>query len=352
MKTVFTNEQIVEQLGLPASILEALATAQGEEFVATANQFISTLINKIVYTKVVRMRFSNPFAKYEGFPVEYGDTIENIFVELPKGYKFNKDATDPFGKKVPEVKTLYATINYEMQYQSTIQDKLLRRAVKSQYGLMNLIENILAQLGTAKDLDAYQATIAMLNNEDLYADGFEEIDVSEEVTDTAIYKAITSKIISVAHDFALPATDNNALGVMNVSDKTDVLLVIKQSLLDHINLDYLAGVYNLSKTDLLDKIIPVRSFVVKDDDGEDVGEDIDFVIMDANAFDIHTALEDGSSIYNPKGKYTNHFTNLWKIISFKYFYNARAFKVIYPEVEEQQDDETPEQGGQSPEQGA
>ena len=33
-------------------------------------------------------------------------------------------------------------------------------------------------------------------------------------------------------------------------------------------------------------------------------------------------------IYNPKGKYTNHFYNLWKLINFKTFNNARAFKLV------------------------
>ena len=33
-------------------------------------------------------------------------------------------------------------------------------------------------------------------------------------------------------------------------------------------------------------------------------------------------------IYNPKGKYTNQYTNLWKVFGFKYFYNAKAFKLV------------------------
>lgn len=330
--TNLTNSEIVASLGLPEDIVEKLATAQGEEFQVTANQFISTLINKIVYSKVDKMEFSNPFKKYEGFPVRYGDTIENIFTEVPQGYTFDKDATDPFAKKVPSVKVLYASINYEMQYETTIQDALLRRAALNEYGFMQLIESILANMGTRKSVDEYTATIRMLNNEDLYADGFEELDVSAMSTDTEKYKSVTQKIIDVVTDFALPCVDNNALGVLNVTRREDVLLVIKQSLLNHINLDFLSGVFNLSKVDLVKQIIPVRSFKTiapDDEDAEEVGEDLDFIILDTKGFDIHPALEDSGMIYNPKGKYTNHFTNSWKIISYKYFHNARAFKVKY-----------------------
>ena len=330
--TNLTNTEVVASLGLPADIVEKLATAQGEEFQVTANQFISTLINKIVYSKVDKMEFSNPFKKFEGFPVRYGDTIENIFTEVPQGYTFDKDATDPFAKKIPSVKVLYASINYEMQYETTIQDALLRRAALNEYGFMQLIESILANMGTRKSVDEYTATIRMLNNEDLYADGFEEVDVSAMSTDTEKYKAITQKMIDVVTDFALPCVDNNALKVLNVARREDVLLIVKQSLLNHINLDFLSGVFNLSKVDLIKQIIPVRSFktIAPDDEhAEEVGEDLDFIILDTKGFDIHPALEDSGMIYNPKGKYTNHFTNSWKIISYKYFHNARAFKVKY-----------------------
>lgn len=330
--TNLTNSEIVASLGLPEDIVEKLATAQGEEFQVTANQFISTLINKIVYSKVDKMEFSNPFKKFESFPVRYGDTIENIFTEVPQGYTFDKDATDPFAKKIPSVKVLYASINYEMQYETTIQDALLRRAALNEYGFMQLIESILANMGTRKSVDEYTATIRMLNNADLYADGFEEVDVSAMSTDTEKYKAITQKMIDVVTDFALPCVDNNALKVLNVARREDILLVIKQSLLNHINLDFLSGVFNLSKVDLIKQIIPVRSFktIAPDtEEAEEVGEDLDFIILDTKGFDIHPALEDSGMIYNPKGKYTNHFTNSWKIISYKYFHNARAFKIKY-----------------------
>ena len=339
-KTLLTNGELVSALGLPADILTKLQTAEGTSFTAAANQFIEALVNKIVYQKVDRMTFNNPFQRFVGYKVEYGDTIENIFVDLPTGYTFDKDNTNPFEKFVSNVKTLYASINFEMQYPLTIQDALLRRAVLREYGLMDLIANLLASLGTRKSIDEYQATVYMLNNADIYAGGFETLDVSSESTDLAVYKAITQKIIDVVTDMALPCKDNNKLGVLNSTPTSRSLLVIKQDLLNHINLDFLAGVFNLSKVDLIKNIIPVRSFqVIKpgdetaqpEVDPSAVGEDIDFVILDTDGFDIHPALQDSGMIYNPRGKYTNHFTNDWMIIAYKYYFNARAFKITYPE---------------------
>lgn len=341
-KTLLTNGELISALGLPEDTLEALQTAEGSSFTAVANQFIEAMVNKIVYQKVDKMTFNNPFARFEGYKVNFGDTIENIFVDLPTGYTFDKDSTNPFEKFVSNVKTLYASINFEMQYPLTVQDSLLRRAVLREYGLMDLISNLIGSLGTRKSIDEYQAVVAMLNNEDIYAGGFEEVDVSSEQTDTGKYKAITQKIIDVVSDFALPCKDNNKLGVMNSTPKGRALLVIKQEVLNHINLDYLAGVFNLEKVDLVKNIIGVRSFqVIKPGDETQhvdpsaLGEDLDFVILDTDGFDIHPALQDSGMIYNPRGKYTNHFTNDWLIIAYKYYFNARAFKVKYEAVAEE-----------------
>lgn len=325
-----TNAQLIEYLELPADTITKLSTAQGSEYTAVANQFLEALHNKVLYQTVSSMDFSNPFKKYDGFPINFGDTIENIFVEMPKGYEFNKNATDPFAKTVPDVKALYATINYEMQYATTIEDSLLRRACLNEYGFMNLIDTLIGQLVKAMSLDEYFATIGMLNNPSLFANGIEKLEYDASATDADKAKLITKKVVETVSSFQLPMTANNALHVLQNSNPGDIMLIIKYGLVDSINLDYLAGVYNLSKVDLIKNIVKVDGFqITKDVNGTPtlVGDDIDFMIIDTRGFDMHTALQDGGLIYNPKGKYTNHFYNLWKVMSFKYFYNARAFKL-------------------------
>lgn len=324
-----TNGQLIKYLELPETIIEDLQTTEGDTFSATANQFLTALFNKVLYQTVSSMEFSNPFKKYDGFPINYGDTIENIFVEMPVGYKYDKDATDPFVRSNPKVKALYATINYELQYEVTIYDALLRRACLSEYGFMNLIDQILASLSKSMSLDEYKATICMLNNADIFANGIENVTRQGTAAETG--KEVTKTIVNAVDAFKFPMTSNNKMRVTTSAAPGDVLLIIKYGLLNDINLDYLAGVFNLSKVDLINNIIKVDGFRVAKP-GEDssvlVGEDIDFMVIDTRGIDSHVALQDGGSIYNPRGKYTNHYANLWMVKSFKYFHNARAFKLV------------------------
>ena len=321
----YTNTELLKFLDLPDTIITGLQTKESATYTAARNQFLNALVNKIAYQKVDAPQASNPFDKYWGFPINYGDTIENVFVPLKQGKKFNSDATNPFAKDKPEVIPLYGQINYDMQYKVTIEDALLRRAAFNEYGFMQLIEQILGNQPKARALDHYWATLTMLNNPDIFANGIEEIVDEGDAKVNA--ENITKKIIDVVSSFQLPVNTNNKLQQYNPTELSKCLLIIKQDVLNSINLDYLAGVYNLSKVDLIKNIIPVASFQTLNESGETIGDDITFMVIDTDGLDMHKALEDGGELYNPEGKYTNHYLNSWAVFGFKYYYNARAFQL-------------------------
>lgn len=338
--TTYTNK--AGDVALPADIIAALQTAEGDSYAAVANPFLSALVNKFAFQRVENMEWTNPFHKFEGRPITYGEAIENIFIDRATGVKDTSDSStsedSPFVKTIPNVQSMYTQINYKIMYPLSVEKKVLKRAVMSEYGLTDIIDGLAHSLIVGRDVDEYLATIVMLNNADIYAHGFETVDVSGAETTAAQMKTVTETIIQTYKDMLMPSKDNNKKGVMNVSSKNNLYLVIKQELLNKIDLDYLTGVYNLSKVDLLQHIIPVRSFktAVKDANDNDIvssinGEDIDFVIVDERGFDIHTALNETGSIYNPRNMRTNLFTHLWKVIAFRHDFQARAFVVDYGE---------------------
>ena len=134
----------------------------------------------------------------------------------------------------------------------------------------------------------------------------------------------------------MPSISNNKLGVMNASSLDDLVIVAKASMITKIDFKYLAGLYNMSLTDIKAKVIEIRSFqtVVLDETQTPVassieGEDIDFVIVDTRGIDIHETLRAEDSIYNPANRATNFFNNLWGVFAFNHAFQARAFKVKY-----------------------
>ena len=96
MANNLTNTDISRYLGLTDADVTALQTAQGDEFQVVKNKFLNAILNKIAYQKVENMKWSTPFEELRGYPIKYGDTIENIFIDVPAGYDYDMHATNPF----------------------------------------------------------------------------------------------------------------------------------------------------------------------------------------------------------------------------------------------------------------
>lgn len=331
MNIQLTNNDLLKWAGISPEVYTAVQTLEGDEFVVNRNKFLGNLINKICATRIEKASVQNPFKKYDSFPIKYGDTVENIFVSMPMGYDYDitvagRNLLEPVN---PPVDVLYATMNYQKQYKVTIYDTQIRLAVRNEYGLTDLVSFIISSMYDSGDIDEYFATIAMLSTtEGMYANGIEVID-SE--TKEAKAKSITETILNVVPSFKFPNTINNKLNFINPSTNDDILIVIKQTSLTSVNIDYLAGVFNLSKVELINKIMPVESFVVPvwnptTKKAELKGNDIDMVIVDTRGFDFHLALNTSGLFYNPEGLYSNHYHNRWRLYGYKLWFNARAFK--------------------------
>lgn len=331
-------------LGLPQSIVDDIMSNESDVYVPAMNRYLTAVVNKISRTIIENATIFNPFKRFTGFDIEYGDTVENIFVDVPTGYKYNPQQTDPFKINKPTVYSLYVTINDERQYFVTVYLQDVRRAVKSQAGYNALVDKIVASLGKAAEMDDYFAVIALLNNADMYENS--SVVGSTNTIETVNTHGLTAKqvaekvtkLIVKAKDMTLPTSTANVKGVLNPSSREDLVLIIKHELLESIDLDFLSGVYNLSKVDLLKNIIEVEDFKYKVNtygaDGITVissqtkGDGLDFAIVDSRGFDFHKALDDSGYIYNPANKASNYFLNDWNMWGFKTWHNARAYKLV------------------------
>ena len=56
---------------------------------ALQNEFLSALINRIALVTVTSKMFDNPWAMFKRGFLEYGETIEEIFVDLVRVFEFD-----------------------------------------------------------------------------------------------------------------------------------------------------------------------------------------------------------------------------------------------------------------------
>ena len=124
---------------------------------AFANQFINALVNRIAIVRVQSANFNNPYSVLKKGYIEYGESVEDIFVSIAKGVDFNveKAAKREFQRTIPDVRSAFHVMNWRVMYPVTIQDEDLRQAFLSIDGVQNLIAKIVDSVYTAAEYDEF-----------------------------------------------------------------------------------------------------------------------------------------------------------------------------------------------------
>ena len=294
-----------------ADIAEAILSYQ-----PLKNEVLTEVINKIAFTIIRGTSYESTFAQFRGEDVVYGDTIEEIEVMIPEGYDPRTVSPDPFAKVQPSVKALYHTLNFARQYEQTITDVEFRKAVKSANGLDSLVNAIIASMTDAMALDDDLCCIKVLSNRGVHG---QLIFLGEATgTDATDAGVLLRGLKRVGSSMKHASNKWNFVRALKQLPLNRQVIVMTSEWKDKIDLDVLAGVYNLNKVELAQRIIEVESFI---DEPNAVA-----VIMDERALIFHKSLVDAGMIYNPKGvPYTNHFLNSWGVYSFSLFADSALF---------------------------
>ena len=107
------------------------------------NEFMSMLVNRIVYTSFETRYFNNPLQVLEGDNIPLGYAGQEIYVNPAKGRKFNvDDFAGLLAKYEADVKVQYTEVNMDLQYPVTVSRHKLKQAFVSWESLEGFIKEI------------------------------------------------------------------------------------------------------------------------------------------------------------------------------------------------------------------
>ena len=141
-----TNEKCIPQVG---DVLYG--------YPVLANQFLSALVNRIAAVKVKSALFNNAYAELKKGYLEFGETVEEVYVNISKAREFSaeKAADREFKRTIPDVRTAFHAMNWRVQYPITIQQQDLKQAFMTANGVTDLIARIISAVSTAAEYDEY-----------------------------------------------------------------------------------------------------------------------------------------------------------------------------------------------------
>lgn len=162
--------------------------------------------------------------------LEFGETIEEIFVNIAKPFQFDPAVaeTNLFKREIPDVRSAFHIMNYQKYYKTTIQNDQLRQAFLSWQGITDLIAKIVDAMYTGANYDEFQTMKYMLAKNVLNGRMYP---VTIPAVTSYNMKSIVSTIKGVSNNFEFLSDKYNIAGVQNNSKRQNSIYLSIQILM-------------------------------------------------------------------------------------------------------------------------
>lgn len=316
------------------------------DYPALQNEFLSALINRIGKVILTSKMYKNPWAVFKKGILDYGESIEEIFVNIasPEQYSAEDAENTVFKRVLPDVKSAFHVLNYREVYPVTIQDKDLRKAFMSWEGVTDLISRVVDSMYSAAEYDEFMVMKYLLAKR-LLAGGLKAVVTGDYSSDTSV---AVKAFRGTSNKMEFMSTDYNLAGVHNFSEKDDQYLIVSADFDASIDVDVLAAAFNMDKAEFMGHKVLVDNFGDVDDarlkklfgadftvltsDEKTALNAVPAVLVDADWFMIYDNLINFTEQYNAKGMYWNYFYHAWKTFSVSPFANAVMFLASAPTI--------------------
>lgn len=306
---------------------------------ALANQFINALVNRIAAVRVKSATFNNAYAMLKKGYLEFGETVEEVFVNITKAREFSAEKAESreFKRSLPDVRSAFHVMNWRVMYPVTIQDEDLRMAFLSMDGVQDLIARIVDTIYTSAEYDEFLLfkwlIIKNIAHGKMYPVAVDPTDLKDA---GAHYRGISNMLTFMK-------TDYNAAGVTTNTRKNDQFIFLDAMYDAKYDIDVLASAFNMDKAEYMGHRMLIDDWTTFDNDrfseimaGSDQIElvtdaelalmaDVVGVLVDQEWFQIYDNNNKFTEKYVASGLYWNYFYHVWKTISVSPFSNAVVF---------------------------
>ena len=234
---------------------------------AFANQFINALVNRIATVRMQSATFNNPYTRLKKGYLEFGETIEEIFVGLAKAVDYNseKAPSREFKRTLPDVRSAFHAINWRVMYPITIQDEDLRMAFLNVDGVTSLIAKIVDQVYTGAEYDEFLLFKYLLIKA-IAGGAFkpESIGNLSDLKDSAVKFRGTSNM--------LPFMSNayNEAGVRTTTPKDRQIIFMDANFNASFDVNVLASAFNMEKADFMGSLFLIDDWTSFDNERFDI----------------------------------------------------------------------------------
>lgn len=254
-----TDYQANVPVATASNLKEVYSTILNNE--STINALIPALTDLIIMQSVTSGIFENPLRGLKQNEMPFGLTEQEIFVNFAEGIAHNPRATceDVFGIYEAYIMSAYHRINFNKDYPVTIWYDDIRTAFASEFGVKSLINAKSQAIISSASHDEYVNMIGLV--ESAYnAGACYPVHLSAAVNSEETGNELIKNIQTFVGHMAYPHREYNFAGSDAISMRENLIILTTPEVMASINVDTLAGAFNLDKKDLMARIVVTDGF--------------------------------------------------------------------------------------------
>ena len=306
-----------------------------------ANEFMSRLVKRIVYTIVESKLFRNKLEVLKGDNLPLGAIGQEIYVNPIKGRRFNvDDFAGLLAKYEADIKVQYPAVNTDIQYPVTVSRAKLKSAFVSWSELEGFITGISNALYNSAYIDEYKFIKNLVGN--AYRTNSIQMKTISAVTSADTAKALVKALRNAYLSFQEPTSANNAWAkvggygnaVVTWSNPEDIYVLVRNDVLTEVSVEDLAYAFNLDSASIMGRVIGIDNFDKYDEDGNKVfdGSAIVAGIFDRSWFRIKDQDLEMDEFYNANNRTWQMYLNKVSMYQYSMFANGLLMVTSVPTI--------------------
>ena len=278
-------------------------------------EFLNSVVNKIGRQIYSTTAYTNPLKRLKKGFIENANEIEEIYIARAVGYDYDPNGKGALDRVKPNVKTQYHQVDYEKDFQVTIQDKQVRKGFTTKGGVSRLANEIMESLHTGAEYEEFVKTLELL---DTIATNSKYKKVVADIVDNQTSKDFVKELRKTIKRMGRRSTDYATYE--NHCKPSQMVLFLNEEWSIEMDVEMLATAFNMSKQEIQEcTIIEIPTLRTN--------TKTKAILCDERALQIYDTYYAIEPQRNAKGKFTNHFLSTEKIFSWSNLVNIAVFNI-------------------------
>lgn len=283
------------------------------------------LIGKIAIQIIRDVVTKNPLSGFMKGRIENGETIEQAVIKLLESSDFDRNGANALAPDTAEKMAVRYFNNWSKKtFDTTVFVTEIQKYLTGEISAESIIEKIVGNLAQSDTQELYEGIKSLLawgsslgsnGDDDAIITYLGDIALSGGQTD---YKGILKKVKNTVKGMTYVNSDFNKAGIRRRTNLDDIIIVMPYTIVTDIDVDSLAGVFNLDKAEIKDRIVEVDT------------TDNKIYILDRYSILVYTRLYQMLTQLNAKGAFYNYFLHVERLFAISPLFDSAFFTYKTP----------------------